>query len=253
MTTDASDGARFESRTAQVFLSYARSDHNYVRRLAGRLAAAGLSPWYDERLTPGRRWSAEIERNIIRCAAFVVVVSPSAMASTWVERELNLAERLGKPILPLQLGSTDWWRLADLQVVRVDGNQMPGPVFVDRLRDLVTGPANGRGTETMPAELAVIAGQLERGDLEEADQSTAALIAGAAGGRPIVTAAALDRLPDALLTTLCWIYRSVGGVSLLDRPFVVDDAFGADGSGLSATSTRSGRSLLFDRLDTLNC
>lgn len=91
----------------------------------------------------------------------------------------------------------------------------------------------------MPAELAVIAAQLERGDLEEADQSTAALIAGAAGGRPIVTAAALDRLPDDLLTMLCWIYRSVGGVSLLDRPFVVDDAFGADGSGLSATSARS--------------
>ena len=150
MTTGASDGARSESRTAQIFLSYARGDHSYVRRLAGRLAAAGLSPWYDERLTPGRRWSAEIERNIARCAAFVVVVSPSAMASAWVERELDLAERLGKPILPLQLGSTDWWRLADLQVVRVDRNQMPGPVFVDRLRDLVTRPAEGRGTETMP-------------------------------------------------------------------------------------------------------
>jgi hypothetical protein len=253
MITDASDGARLESRAAQVFLSYGRGDRDYVRRLARRLAAEGLSPWYDEGLTPGGRWSAEIEHNIAGCAAFVVVVSPSATASAWVERELNLAERLGKPILPLQLGSTDWWRLADLQVVRVERNQMPGPLFVDRLRDLVTRPAEGRGTETMPAEFAVIVAQLERGHLEEADRSTSAVIAGAAGGRPIVTVAALDRIPDDLLTMLCWIYRSIGGITLRDRPFVVDDAFRADGSGLSAASARSGRSLLLDRLDTLSC
>lgn len=253
MTTDAPDGACPESGSAEVFLSYARDDRDYVRRLARRLAAAGLFPWYDKSLTPGGRWSVEIERNIARCAAFVVVVSPSAMASAWVERELNLAERLGKPILPLQLGSTDWWRLADLQVVRVDRNQMPGPLFVDRLRNLITRPTEGLGTASMPAELAVIAAQLERRDLEEADGTTAALIARAAGGRPIVTVAALDRLPDDLLTMLCWIYRSIGGVSLRDRPFVVNDAFGADGSGLSATSARTGRTLLFDRLDTLSC
>jgi|tagenome__1003787_1003787.scaffolds.fasta_scaffold20752760_2 hypothetical protein len=253
MTIDASDGALLESRSADVFLSYARADRDYVRRLARRLAAAGLSPWYDKGLTPGGRWSVEIERNIAKCAAFVVVVSPSATASAWVERELNLAERLGKPILPLQLGSTDWWRLADLQVVRVDRNEMPGPYFVDRLRHLSTPPVEGGGTETMPTELAVIAAQLERGDLEGADATTAALIAGGAGGPPIVTVAALDRLPDDLLTMLCWIYRTTGGISLRDRPFVVNDAFGADGRGLSATSARSGRSLLFDRLETLSC
>ena len=44
---------------------------------------------------------------------------------------------------------------------------------------------------------------------------------------------------------LCWIYRSVSEVFLLDRPFVVDDAFGTNRERTVRDQRQRRRSLLF--------
>jgi len=60
----------------QVFVSYARHDAEFARRLVESLDPL-YGVWLDhERIAPGARWQRSIEEGIDRCAVFLVVVSP---------------------------------------------------------------------------------------------------------------------------------------------------------------------------------
>lgn len=103
---------------SHIFISYSREDIVFVRHLKQLLEAQDFPVWIDEtRLEPGQRWWQRIENNINACAAFIVVMSPAAEESEWVERELLFAERVGKPIFPVLLGGDYWPRLAEIQFV----------------------------------------------------------------------------------------------------------------------------------------
>lgn len=120
--------------SGHVFISYSRDDRGYVERLIGHLHRHGVRTWSDTGIESGDRWTAAIERAMRASSAVVVVMTPAAQASTWVERELHLAEELKKPLLPLLLDGLPWWSLADIQHERVVGGRMPSGLFVDRLR-----------------------------------------------------------------------------------------------------------------------
>lgn len=236
-----------------MFLSYARADQAYAKQFSQHLEAAGVACWFDERLDFSQPWLAVIEGRIERCAALVVVVTNASKTSPWVERELLLAEQLRKPIFPLQLGGDRWWRLSDIHTIEIDGRRMPGPGFIEQIRQVVAGTEGERlNPPSLPDGISAIVECLEAGDPEGADQRTAALMTNLAGGRPITTNAAADRLPDDLLQLLCWVYRSSGGMELRDRPFIVEDAFGAGRYGLSAANAATGRTLLLTRLEELS-
>src|SRR5215469_8399983 len=49
---------------ARVFLSYAREDVETARKLAGVLADAGQTVWWDRHLHGGANFSSEIEREL---------------------------------------------------------------------------------------------------------------------------------------------------------------------------------------------
>lgn len=126
----------------EVFVSYSRrSDGRYVDELAAYLASAGFRTWYDRQITPGAQWSAEIRRHIDTCAAFVVVMTPEAEASQWVDIEVERARESRRPILPLLLRGERFFALANIQHEDVVGGRMPGERFVSRLRDAVADAA----------------------------------------------------------------------------------------------------------------
>ena len=87
---------------AQVFLSYSHQDHEFVSRLAIHLEDRGADVWIDKMdIHAGTEWREEITRGIRGCKVFVLVVSPTSLRSGWAQREVDLAVRYGKPILPL--------------------------------------------------------------------------------------------------------------------------------------------------------
>ena len=87
---------------SDIFLSYSRQDAAAMRAVQETLRAAGLSVWTDEGLRPGtRRWTEAIEAAIEGAARVVVLLSPAAKASTWVNNEINYAQAHNKPIYPL--------------------------------------------------------------------------------------------------------------------------------------------------------
>ncbi len=107
---------------AHIFISYSKQDIDFTRYLRTMLEAEGYAVWVDEaRLTPSARWWKAIEQNIVTCSAFVVVMSPNAYESDWVEREILLAEKEKRPIIPVLLAGDAWSRLANIQHVDMRG------------------------------------------------------------------------------------------------------------------------------------
>jgi TIR domain len=119
--------------TGSVFISYTRADRAYVDQIAAYLTAADVAVWYDHELAVGEQWRRAIRAEIDRCAAFVVVMTPDAEESSWVDREITYAERQRKRIFPLLLRGHPFFRLSDMQFEDVTGERMPSAAFVDTL------------------------------------------------------------------------------------------------------------------------
>jgi TIR domain-containing protein len=107
----------------RVFISAAASDAPRVRDLTERLKAAGVEAWNSAiEALPGANVSAEMGRAIGRADAIVVLVSPAAMKSAWVRREIQFAlgqERFENRLIPVLIKRTPSneipWILRDLQ------------------------------------------------------------------------------------------------------------------------------------------
>jgi hypothetical protein len=121
-----------------IFISYSKQDIEFARYLRALLESEGCAVWMDEeRLQPSARWWKEIEDNITTCAAFVVIMSPHAEQSDWVEREILLAEKLKRPLFPVLLAGESWSRLANIQYedLRAGLRAKPSARFMRGLQD----------------------------------------------------------------------------------------------------------------------
>ena len=81
---------------ADVFISYARDDASFVRRLAEAVAREGYSVWWDDALPPHLSYSEVITGEIGKAKAVIVVWSEKAIASDWVRAEADLARNQKK-------------------------------------------------------------------------------------------------------------------------------------------------------------
>lgn len=126
-----------------VFLSYSRApdDATYTRKLARALTDAGIEVWYDQELASGDRWERVLLERVDTCSALVVVMSPSSAASRWVRLEVGRARDRGRPICPILVAGEPFPHLSDIQHEIVEeGQVLPSPRFVDRLRSLAARP-----------------------------------------------------------------------------------------------------------------
>jgi adenylate cyclase len=72
---------------ARIFLSYAREDVETARKLASVLTEAGQTVWWDRHVHGGANFSNEIERELKDADTVMVLWSPAAIASAWVQDE----------------------------------------------------------------------------------------------------------------------------------------------------------------------
>jgi hypothetical protein len=122
-----------------VFLSYAREDGAYVQRLRAYLHERGVETWVDSETDYGTRWTQVVREKIDSCAALIVVMTPEAERSEWVEREIHRAETRGKLIVPLLLRGQSFFRLGVTQFVDVTDGGLPPDEFVYRLTPTARG------------------------------------------------------------------------------------------------------------------
>ena len=89
---------------ARVFLSYAREDVETARKLAGILAGAGQTVWWDRHVHGGANFSNEIERELKEADVVMVLWSPASIASAWVQDEAAEGRDSGR-LVPATLDS----------------------------------------------------------------------------------------------------------------------------------------------------
>ncbi len=134
---------------SHVFISYSRQDQAYARKLADHLLESGYDVWIDDRIDYGDRWWKTIVEAIQGCAAFVVIMTPDAEESEWVEREVLVAQRERKPIFPLLRRGRALTLLITAPFADVTDGSLPPPDFYDRLKPILT-PRVGTGRSVVP-------------------------------------------------------------------------------------------------------
>jgi len=126
---------------AHVFISYSHHDTSYAHALAENLQNMGLDVWVDERLDYGSQWPNELQNRLDGCSAFILIMSPHAYASEWVQSELQRAKRKLKPIFPLLLeGDEPWLSVESTQYYDVRGKKFPDARFYSAIARVVSPP-----------------------------------------------------------------------------------------------------------------
>ena len=99
------------SASRRIFVSHSHQDNDFGRKLVQDLQNAlgdETAVWYDTAggLQGGDPWWSKIKQELKACSVFLVVLSPDAIASKWVNDEINIAWKqknspTGKHIIPI--------------------------------------------------------------------------------------------------------------------------------------------------------
>jgi hypothetical protein len=91
-----------------TFISYAHADAAQVIPVVDAVAAAGKPIWIDrDGIQAGEGWAGEIVRAIKAAGGVVVMCSAKAFESDHVRREIYLADKHKKPLLPVFLENAE--------------------------------------------------------------------------------------------------------------------------------------------------
>ncbi|MEU6371162.1 toll/interleukin-1 receptor domain-containing protein [Streptomyces sp. NPDC046931] len=220
---------------ASFFISYARQDVAYVSRLAEHLQGFGLPLWFDLHMAWGSRYPEEIRLRLSEALGIIVVMSPGADASEWVEREILEGQRNDRDFLPILLAGERLFLLASSHYFDARDGALPGEREIRQLRAICD--ARTTGVEAGPAlvlrppvqppppppvrpspdrALLKLTSCLEEGQVEHADILTTSLLLEAVGrlGSGWMRRADGKRLPVALLDRidLAWSTFSQGAM-----------------------------------------
>jgi len=81
-------------QSARIFVSHSHEDNVWCRTFVSALRQTGADIWYDEHNLGYGRLMDEIERELRARRIFLAVLSPTAVNSSWVRREVNAAIHL---------------------------------------------------------------------------------------------------------------------------------------------------------------
>lgn len=90
-----------------LFVSYAHNDSSVVFPVVDETVAAGHAVWIDKRIMGGDDWIAELEARLLQCAGVIAFLSPHFTESRYCRREIQFADAIGKPIIPVQVAPSD--------------------------------------------------------------------------------------------------------------------------------------------------
>jgi serine/threonine kinase PknH len=103
-----------------IFISYSSRDREAVESIVRALQKARESVWLDREIGPGEQWWREILGQIRDCEVFIAALSENWEQSRACKAELQYAQDLGVPLIPVQIGplkSMVLNRVGHLQIV----------------------------------------------------------------------------------------------------------------------------------------
>lgn len=155
---------------ADIFISYARTDRRFAETIVLALEANGLRTWWDADLLPGQAWDAQIRETLQSVKVVLGVLSPTALRSDWVMRELSYAQSNGITIVPVLVGGAQPQDLPSpfnlIQALILDDTRLDQSAqeIADRVRALLVtiGSKSSAGTDEARRRLASAAADIAR-------------------------------------------------------------------------------------------
>ncbi len=96
MPENSSSGA-----SVTAFVSYAREDAEFVKKLSGALTALNTDLQGDWLLERGENYREQLRLLILACDVFLFILSPESVTSTACAAETDIAAQHGKRIIPI--------------------------------------------------------------------------------------------------------------------------------------------------------
>lgn len=94
-----------------VFISYSTQDRMLAERLAEKLRAERFNVWTDREILPGQDWQRAIETAIDKSDVIVIILSETALGSSWQQMEIGMALRSivgqSKKVIPVLVSGID--------------------------------------------------------------------------------------------------------------------------------------------------
>jgi hypothetical protein len=117
----------------KVFISHSSHDDALAGQIASHLEKAGLDVWYDkDEIQPGDNWADKIGHALSESDAMVVLVTPTALESKIIDRDINYAltqKRFKGRLIPVLAGDAKrfrgWsipWIFEHLPIIELGGN-----------------------------------------------------------------------------------------------------------------------------------
>lgn len=139
-----------------IFLSYARADgQDAAKRLRSELEQAGFQIWRDiEDMQGGQAWKDQLRQALRTVDVVIVLLTPAAVASKYVEWEWENALTLEKRVIPLlRLPCEVPEELQRLHYHNLSTDQNYVFGFASLVRDLnLIGAGGGGHPQTMPVD-----------------------------------------------------------------------------------------------------
>jgi hypothetical protein len=103
-------------RRLEVFLSHATGDAEHIALVRPQIEALGISVYAaEDDPKPGTVLVEKLEAAIERCSAVIVLLTGNSVESAFVQQEIGIARRCGKPIVPIVEKGIDTRKLGILQ------------------------------------------------------------------------------------------------------------------------------------------
>lgn len=142
-------GLRLQGRDGKIFISYSATDGlEIAKQLNVYLRGLGYQPWLDEarelddetRILPGSPVQTEIDDALNDANLVLLLDTPSACSSTWIKHEVDTADAMLLPILPICFRKSDDSRIGPrfrslLALQRWVSIQMPEAAKIPPLED----------------------------------------------------------------------------------------------------------------------
>lgn len=128
-----------------VFVSHAHADNALCDRYVQALRSRGLDVWYDRtNMQDGHFLSQEIEAQLRRRTAFVLLVTPASLASYWVRLEVGAFQNLAaqdpaRLMLPVRIAECEM-PLLMMGIKWIDGVSLGFDAGIDALAKALCAP-----------------------------------------------------------------------------------------------------------------
>ena len=132
---------------AYIFLSYRKKDRAYANDLMKLIhdnpKYRDIAIWYDEFLSPGESFRDNISRALSDSKLFALLVTPNILESPnfVMDEEYPAARERGKPILPVEMVSTDRVELSQKYADIPEPIESGSGDIYERLADMLVGVA----------------------------------------------------------------------------------------------------------------